>query len=100
LFYIIDLFQQQRLPPSFLLDLQRDPGFVAEEGEVDIDGEPRVMGGRVDMGADEVGEKQADFTRDGRIDISDLSVLGGSWGTAEGEVFRPDYLLEQPLGVE
>jgi hypothetical protein len=30
-----------------------DPGFVAGEGEVDIDGEPRVMGGRVDIGVDE-----------------------------------------------
>ena len=62
-----------------------DPAFVAEEGEVDIDGEPRVMGGRVDMGADEVGPKQADFTRDGRIDVSDLSVLSGAWDTMEGE---------------
>ena len=57
-----------------------------KRGEVDIDGEPRVMGGRVDMGADEVGEKQADFTRDGRIDLEDLSVLSGLWGTAEGEL--------------
>jgi predicted outer membrane repeat protein len=63
-----------------------DPGFVAGEGEVDIDGEPRVMGGRVDMGADEVGEKQADFTRDGRIDVSDLAVLSGAWGTQEGDL--------------
>jgi hypothetical protein len=63
-----------------------DPDFIPEPGEVDIDGEPRVIGGRVDMGADEVGEKQADFTRDGRIDISDLAVLSGSWETAEGEV--------------
>jgi predicted outer membrane repeat protein len=62
-----------------------DPNFIAEEGEVDIDGEPRVMGYRVDMGADEVGEKQADFTRDGRIDVSDLSVLSGSWDTAQGQ---------------
>jgi hypothetical protein len=61
-----------------------DPEFVGEVDEVDIDGEPRLVGGRVDMGADEVGEKQADFTRDGRIDISDLSVLSGSWETQEG----------------
>ena len=43
------------------------------------------MGYRVDMGADEFGEKQADFTRDGRIGIEDLSVLSGSWDTMEGE---------------
>jgi hypothetical protein len=43
------------------------------------------MGGRVDMGADEVGAKQADFTRDGRIDIEDLGVFSRSWDTMEGE---------------
>ena len=42
------------------------------------------MGGRVDMGADEVGPKQADFTRDGTINIDDFSVLGNSWGSIEG----------------
>ncbi len=30
-----------------------DPNFVADANETDIDGNPRVMGGRVDMGADE-----------------------------------------------
>ena len=38
------------------------------------------------MGADEVGEKQADFTRDGRIDVSDMAVLSGAWETQEGEL--------------
>ncbi|MHC4741337.1 MAG: choice-of-anchor Q domain-containing protein [Planctomycetota bacterium] len=47
--------------------------------QTDIDGEPRVAGGRVDMGADEVGEKQADFTRDGIIDFEDFSVFSQSW---------------------
>jgi hypothetical protein len=31
-----------------------DPDYVPEEGETDIDGDPRVLEGRVDMGADEV----------------------------------------------
>ena len=48
---------------------------------VDIDGEPRFMNGRVDMGIDEVGPKQADFTRDGRIDIADFEVFSRSWNT-------------------
>lgn len=41
-----------------------DPNFTFDANERDIDGEPRVMVGRIDMGADEVGEKQADFTND------------------------------------
>jgi parallel beta-helix repeat protein len=31
-----------------------DPDFLPNLGQVDIDGQPRIMGGRVDMGADEV----------------------------------------------
>lgn len=31
-----------------------DPSFVPDTGETDIDGQPRVLDGRVDMGADEV----------------------------------------------
>ncbi len=33
---------------------QGDPGYVPSEGERDIDGEPRVLEGRVDIGADEI----------------------------------------------
>jgi predicted outer membrane repeat protein len=66
----------------------RDAGQTAYviPDDFDIDGEPRVMGGRVDIGADEVGAKQADFTRDGVVDVRDFSVLGGSWGAEKGEV--------------
>ena len=31
-----------------------DPGFAPGQGQTDIDGQPRVLDGRVDMGADEV----------------------------------------------
>jgi hypothetical protein len=48
-------------------------------GQVDMDGEPRVMVGRVDMGADEAGEKQADLTRDGIIDFEDFGVFSQVW---------------------
>jgi len=58
-----------------------DPSVVFDVNERDIDDEPRVMVGRIDMGADEVGEKQADFTRNGRIDTEDLCVFVQSWLT-------------------
>jgi predicted outer membrane repeat protein len=58
-----------------------DPSFAFDVNDRDIDDEPRVMVGRIDMGADEVGEKQADFTRNGRIDTEDLGVFVQSWLT-------------------
>jgi parallel beta-helix repeat protein len=39
-----------------------DPAFVAGPDETDIDGEPRVMLNRVDMGADEFNPFEIDFT--------------------------------------
>ena len=54
--------------------------------QLDIDAEPRVMTGRVDIGADEVGEKQADFTRDGIINLEDFSVFSRSWMTLPGQM--------------
>jgi len=50
-----------------------DPTF--SDGETDIDGDPRVLNGRVDMGADEYaappGEELPDFDGDGVPDIND-----------------------------
>jgi hypothetical protein len=40
------------LPESLCIDAG-NPGYIPEAGEVDIDGDTRLMGGRVDMGADE-----------------------------------------------
>lgn len=56
-----------------------DPGIAAAPGETDMDGEPRVMGGRIDMGSDEVGPKQADFTRNGTVDSRDLQAFVRAW---------------------
>lgn len=52
----------------------------------DIDHEPRVMQGRVDRGSDEAGPTQSDFSRNGIVDMADLSVLLGSWLAADGDV--------------
>ena len=62
-----------------------DQSYLGWLGTKDLDGEERLFGALVDMGADEVGPKQADFTRDGRIDVADFGVLSESWQTSIGE---------------
>lgn len=55
-----------------------DPAYIPQTAE-DIDEEPRIMGIRVDMGSDEVGPRQADFTRNGIVNLSDLAIFMRSW---------------------
>lgn len=50
----------------------------------DIDDEPRLMIGRLDMGADEVGERQADFTRNGIINPEDVVIFAEAWMSIPG----------------
>lgn len=54
-----------------------DPCYIPEPNETDIDGQPRVMACRVDIGVDEVEleEKKADFTKDCTIDLDDLYIF-------------------------
>jgi hypothetical protein len=62
-----------------------DPDFVATLAETDIDGEPRIIAGRIDMGYDELGLRQADLTRDGVIDLGDVAVFVRAWLTGPGQ---------------
>jgi len=56
-----------------------DPGFTTDSNNVDIDGEPRMRYGRVDMGADELFQIAPDFEPDGDVDFADLAVFTGQW---------------------
>lgn len=65
------------LPGSPCIDAG-DPAFVPEPGETDIDGEPRVMGCRVDMGVDEMTAGQpnsGDLNADGVADLLDAPLF-------------------------
>ncbi len=58
--------------------------------QTDIDAEPREMSGRADIGADEVSLKQADFTRNGLINMDDYAVFSNSWRSETGQ---PDWYV-------
>ena len=62
-----------------------DPSFVAAVAAADIDGEPRIISSRVDIGCDEVGEKQADLSRNGIINVEDVATFVQAWLSGPGE---------------
>ena len=57
-----------------------DPAFEPEPNETDIDGGPRVINERVDMGADEFWA--TDFNRDGLVNFIDYALLTSYWQDA------------------
>ena len=48
-------------------------------GQVDLDGQPRVAYGRVDMGVDEVFPIAGDFEPDGDVDLADFAIFANHW---------------------
>jgi parallel beta-helix repeat protein len=55
-----------------------DP-FGDYSGQVDLDGQPRLAYGRVDMGADEVFPIAGDFEPDGDVDFGDFAIFALNW---------------------
>ena len=70
------------VPQSPCID-QGDPFFAAFEDETDIDGQPRVVGGRVDIGADEYMPNVADCDGDGDADLLDFARLQTCFGSVD-----------------
>ncbi len=54
-----------------------DPNYVADENDTDAEGKPRVLHGRLDMGAYE--KASADFVGDLQIGVSDLMFFASRW---------------------
>jgi len=68
-------------PDSLCIDAG-DPGFTPDATETDIDGEERVINGRVDMGADEFYWSPADLSGDGIVNFVDYAMLTSYWRDA------------------
>lgn len=62
----------------------------------DIDGEQRISGDTVDMGADEMVTNPADLDTDGIVDYSDLALLTDEWldsgGLLQSDLFDDDFI--------
>jgi len=62
-----------------------DPNYSPAPLECDIDGERRVMGNRVDIGADEISDMLGDFDESGTVDSTDLNSISEAWLASQGE---------------
>ena len=56
-----------------------DPNNNAYKNDRDIDSEPRIKFGRVDMGADEANTNPMDFDQNGLVDFKDFARLAEAW---------------------
>lgn len=78
-----------------------DTNFTGETGETDIDGEERVLNGRVDMGADEYYWSPADFDEDGNVNFVDYAVFAAAWKSESGEGnYNDDCDLEDNNSID
>jgi hypothetical protein len=55
-----------------------DPNYVPGPNETDIDGQPRIVGSHIDIGADEF-VYPGDIEPDGDVDIADLAIFANYW---------------------
>ncbi len=76
-----------------------DPAFEAEPNETDIDGNLRVIGEEVDMGADEFWA--TDFSRDGLVNFVDYAMLAAAWHTEPNDAnYNDDCDLQDNNNID
>jgi hypothetical protein len=67
------------LPISLCIDAG-DPNYVTDPNETDLDGNPRVINNRIDMGAYEFwGGERSDLNLDGIVNFEDFAILANYW---------------------
>jgi T5SS/PEP-CTERM-associated repeat protein len=72
------------LTASSLCINRGSPAYAPAAGETDIDGAARIVGGRVDLGADEF-LYAGDLNVDGSVDVDDLNVAADCWSAVACE---------------
>jgi PKD repeat protein len=77
------------LPLSPCIDAG-DPNYPDDPNKRDIDGEARIINGRIDIGADEYSFGElSDFSGDGIVNFNDLAILAYYW--ADSLCTSPDW---------
>ena len=72
-----------------------DSNSLPAESITDLDGQPRVLDNRVEMGSDEVFTHPMDFNLSGRVDLWDLSLFFEQWLTGDdGMDFNTDDIVD------
>lgn len=77
--FVNALIGDYHLSPTSRCRNAGDPSFVPRGGETDFEGEPRLIGPRVDIGGDEF-RRPGDATGDDVVNIVDLLAVLSSWG--------------------
>jgi hypothetical protein len=70
-----------------------DPAITVPEGTLDLDGDPRHFGVRMDMGVDEF-RRTGDVTGDHTVNINDLLEVIAAWGPCTWSVADVNHDLQ------